>query len=163
MAQAISAHSCFLGNFSPRTPALWLILVSGVVGLARLFHDLAVISLKIKPITPMPTYDYICLSCGYEWELFQSMKDDPVKVCPSCKKQKAKRLLGLGAGLIFRGTGFYETDYKKKSNHQQKEGSTDSAEPKSSGTNSTDPPPSSNSSSKKSDKKSKTTKKKGKV
>ena len=111
----------------------------------------------------MPTYDYICLSCGYEWEFFQSMKDDPVKVCPSCKKQKAKRLLGLGAGLIFRGTGFYETDYKKKSNHQQKEGSADSAERKSSGTNSTDPPPSSNSSSKKSDKKSKTTKKKGRV
>ena len=63
----------------------------------------------------MPTYDYQCGACNHKWELFQSMNDSPVKRCPKCKKQKAKRLLGLGAGLIFKGTGFYETDYKKKS------------------------------------------------
>ena len=63
----------------------------------------------------MPTYDYQCGACNHEWELFQSMNDSPVKSCPKCKKRKAKRLLGLGAGLIFKGTGFYETDYKNKS------------------------------------------------
>ena len=71
----------------------------------------------------MPTYDYQCGACHHEWELFQSMNDSPVKRCPKCKKQKAKRLLGLGAGLIFKGSGFYETDYKKKSGGEPKENS----------------------------------------
>ena len=68
----------------------------------------------------MPTYDYQCGACKHEWELFQSMNDSPVKSCPKCKKRKAKRLLGLGAGLIFKGTGFYETDYKQKSGTEAK-------------------------------------------
>lgn len=63
----------------------------------------------------MPTYDYACPPCGYEWELFQSMKDDPIKTCPKCKKDTAQRLIGGGAGLIFKGSGFYETDFKAKS------------------------------------------------
>mgnify|MGYP000713191166 CR=1 FL=1 len=50
----------------------------------------------------MPTYDYKCQACGHDWELFQSMKDPHVKSCPKCKKRKAKRLLGLGAGIIFK-------------------------------------------------------------
>jgi predicted nucleic acid-binding Zn ribbon protein len=54
------------------------------------------------------------------------MNDSPVKSCPKCKKRKAKRLLGLGAGLIFKGTGFYETDYKKKSGGEPKENSSSS-------------------------------------
>jgi len=74
----------------------------------------------------MPTYDYQCQACGHTWELFQSMNDDPVKSCPKCKKRKAKRLLGVGAGLIFKGTGFYETDYKSKSGSEKKESSGDS-------------------------------------
>jgi putative FmdB family regulatory protein len=78
----------------------------------------------------MPTYDYKCQSCGHDWELFQSMNDSPVKSCPKCKKRKAKRLLGMGAGIIFKGTGFYETDYKKKS-PEKKEGSSDSPSEKS--------------------------------
>ena len=61
----------------------------------------------------MPTYDYQCQACGHEWEMFQSMNDAPVKSCPTCSKRQAKRLLGIGAGLIFKGTGFYETDYKR--------------------------------------------------
>jgi len=63
---------------------------------------------------PMPTYDYVCEKCGHELEVFQSMKDDRLTKCPQCKKQGLKRLLGAGAGLIFKGTGFYITDYKTK-------------------------------------------------
>jgi len=74
----------------------------------------------------MPTYDYQCGACNHQWELFQSMNDSPVKSCPKCKKRKAKRLLGLGAGLIFKGTGFYETDYKKKSGGEKSESSSES-------------------------------------
>ncbi len=75
----------------------------------------------------MPTYDYQCQACGHNWELFQSMNDSPVKSCPKCKKRKAKRLLGMGAGIIFKGTGFYETDYKNKSS-EKKEGNSKSEE-----------------------------------
>jgi putative FmdB family regulatory protein len=68
----------------------------------------------------MPTYEYACLSCGHEFEQFQSMKDAPLKECPACGKKKLKRLVGGGAGLIFKGTGFYITDYKKKSGGEPK-------------------------------------------
>jgi putative FmdB family regulatory protein len=63
----------------------------------------------------MPTYDYVCTKCGHEFEAFQSMKDAPLVKCPHCGKKSLKRLLGGGAGLIFKGSGFYETDYKKSS------------------------------------------------
>jgi len=62
----------------------------------------------------MPNYDYVCSACGHEMEVFQSMKDAPLKKCPKCKKMKLSRLIGGGAGLIFKGSGFYETDYKRK-------------------------------------------------
>ena len=62
----------------------------------------------------MPTYEYVCPKCSHEFELFQSMRDEPLKKCPKCKKAGVKRLVGGGAGLIFKGTGFYITDYKKK-------------------------------------------------
>jgi putative FmdB family regulatory protein len=63
----------------------------------------------------MPTYDYRCKSCEHQWELFQSIKADPIKKCPSCGKLKAERVIGAGAGIIFRGSGFYETDYRSDS------------------------------------------------
>lgn len=62
----------------------------------------------------MPTYEYECEACGHKFEEFQSMSDKPLKKCPSCKKQKLQRLIGSGAGIIFKGSGFYETDYKRK-------------------------------------------------
>jgi putative FmdB family regulatory protein len=62
----------------------------------------------------MPTYEYVCAKCGHEMEAFQSMKDDPLKKCPACGKAGLKRKVGGGAGLIFKGSGFYITDYKKK-------------------------------------------------
>ncbi len=62
----------------------------------------------------MPTYEYVCTKCGQEHEAFQSMKDAPLTKCPACKKAGLKRKIGGGAGLIFKGTGFYITDYKKK-------------------------------------------------
>lgn len=63
----------------------------------------------------MPTYDYRCKSCEHEWELFQSIKADAIKKCPSCGKMKAERVIGAGAGIIFKGSGFYETDYRSDS------------------------------------------------
>jgi len=62
----------------------------------------------------MPTYEYVCTKCGHEMEAFQSMKDAPLRKCPACKKAGLKRKVGGGAGLIFKGTGFYITDYKKQ-------------------------------------------------
>lgn len=63
----------------------------------------------------MPTYDYYCSNCKKDFEFFQSIKDEPFKVCPACGKPSLKRKISAGAGLIFKGTGFYLTDYKNKS------------------------------------------------
>lgn len=63
----------------------------------------------------MPTYEYVCAKCGHAMEAFQSMKDEPLKRCPACRKAGLKRKVGSGAGLIFKGSGFYITDYKKSS------------------------------------------------
>ncbi len=61
----------------------------------------------------MPTYEYECKKCG-QFELFQSIKDEKLKRCPTCKGA-VKRLMGSGAGIIFKGTGFYQTDYRSSS------------------------------------------------
>ena len=62
----------------------------------------------------MPTYEYVCPKCDHAFEQFQSMNDAPLKKCPKCKKTGVKRLIGGGAGLIFKGTGFYITDYRSE-------------------------------------------------
>lgn len=62
----------------------------------------------------MPTYDYKCEECGHKFEKFQYIKDEPIKICPKCGGQ-VKRLIGPGAGIIFRGSGFYITDYRSES------------------------------------------------
>jgi putative FmdB family regulatory protein len=63
----------------------------------------------------MPTYDYECDACGHKFEEFQSMMDKVLKKCPTCKKAKLRRLLGTGAAIIFKGSGFYQTDYRSES------------------------------------------------
>jgi putative FmdB family regulatory protein len=62
----------------------------------------------------MPTYDYECMECKHRFEMFQSMKDDPIKKCIKCGG-KVKKIIGAGAGIIFKGSGFYVNDYKKSS------------------------------------------------
>ena len=61
----------------------------------------------------MPTYEYECIHCGHNFELFQKMTDRPLDKCPKCN-QEVKRLIGSGAGIIFKGAGFYATDYRRK-------------------------------------------------
>ena len=63
----------------------------------------------------MPTYDYHCDACEHDFEEFQSMLDKPLKKCPKCKKAKLRRLLGTGAAILFKGSGFYQTDYRSES------------------------------------------------
>ena len=63
----------------------------------------------------MPTYDYICDACQHAWELFQKITDEPVTKCPQCGKKKAVRQFGTGAAIMFKGSGFYETDYRSDS------------------------------------------------
>ncbi|MCK4716318.1 MAG: zinc ribbon domain-containing protein [Candidatus Marinimicrobia bacterium] len=62
----------------------------------------------------MPTYDYFCGNCQYEFEAFQSMSADPIKICPKCKQTSVMRRISGGTGLIFKGSGFYITDYARK-------------------------------------------------
>jgi putative FmdB family regulatory protein len=63
----------------------------------------------------MPTYEYVCDACDHEFEELQSFSDDPLTKCPKCKKKKLRRLFGTGASIIFKGSGFYETDYRSES------------------------------------------------
>ncbi|MBI2191587.1 MAG: zinc ribbon domain-containing protein [Planctomycetes bacterium] len=82
----------------------------------------------------MPTYEYQCTnaSCGHKFELFQSIRSSSVRKCPTCGK-RAKRLIGAGAGLIFRGSGFYITDYRKKDYHEKAKAESGASGPSSDG------------------------------
>ncbi len=60
----------------------------------------------------MPTYDYLCEGCGHEMEVFQSINADVLKTCPECNKDDLKRQFGTGAAIVFKGSGFYQTDYR---------------------------------------------------
>jgi putative FmdB family regulatory protein len=62
----------------------------------------------------MPTYEYKCTKCRHEFEQFQSMKDAALKQCPACKSKSLERLIGIGAAVIFKGSGFYQTDYRSE-------------------------------------------------
>lgn len=63
----------------------------------------------------MPTYDYVCDACGHEFEEFQSITEPVLRKCPECKKLKLRRLFGTGAAVVFKGSGFYQTDYRSES------------------------------------------------
>jgi putative FmdB family regulatory protein len=63
----------------------------------------------------MPTYDYVCEACEHTWEEFKPITSKPTKKCPECGKSKARRKIGPGAGIIFKGSGFYQTDYRSDS------------------------------------------------
>ena len=63
----------------------------------------------------MPTYDYVCDACGHTFELFQSMTDSVKRTCPQCRKRKLRRLIGTGGAIMFKGSGFYQTDYRSES------------------------------------------------
>ena len=69
-----------------------------------------------------PTYEYLCESCKWGFERFQSITAKPLRVCPKCGKRKVKRLIGAGAGVIFKGSGFYQTDYRSEGYKKAKEG-----------------------------------------
>lgn len=66
----------------------------------------------------MPTYEYHCDACEHHFDEFQSMSDAPLKKCPQCKKSKLRRVFGTGAAILFKGSGFYETDYRSDSYKQ---------------------------------------------
>ncbi len=61
----------------------------------------------------MPTYEYLCQACGHRFDVLQKITDEPLTKCPNCKRAKLKRVIGAGLGVIFKGSGFYTTDYKR--------------------------------------------------
>ncbi len=81
----------------------------------------------------MPTYDYRCKACNHEFELFQSMSDAVKKKCPACGKSALERLIGTGAALVFKGSGFYQTDYRSESYKKAAKAESGGGEAKSSG------------------------------
>ena len=89
----------------------------------------------------MPTYEYECSDCGHTFERFQRMSDKPQRKCPSCGTLKAKRLLGTGAAVIFKGSGFYVNDYgRSKGYHQEKKKESASSDAPASETKAKDTP-----------------------
>jgi len=80
----------------------------------------------------MPTYEYRCDACAHEFELFQSMSEGAKKKCPECGKMTLDRLIGAGAAIVFKGSGFYQTDYRSESYKKAAEKESKSSEPASS-------------------------------
>ena len=76
----------------------------------------------------MPTYDYQCDTCGHRFEAFQSMRDDALSICPACEQPALRRLITGGAGVIFRGSGFYVNDAKAKASKTDTTSSKDTAQ-----------------------------------
>jgi putative FmdB family regulatory protein len=81
----------------------------------------------------MPTYDYRCLACGHATEIFHSIHARPKRKCPACGKSRLERQIGAGAGVIFKGSGFYQTDYRSKAYHEAAKAERGDAAPSKSG------------------------------
>tara|TARA_B100000809_G_scaffold205739_1_gene207608 strand:- start:1219 stop:1527 length:309 start_codon:yes stop_codon:yes gene_type:complete len=79
----------------------------------------------------MPTYDYLCDACGHEFELFQAMSDPVKRKCSECGKLKLRRLFGTGGAIVFKGSGFYQTDYRSDAYKKREAADKKSSEPKS--------------------------------
>lgn len=77
----------------------------------------------------MPTYEYACAKCGHQFEQLQSITAEPLRKCPACGRSALKRLIGTGGGVIFKGSGFYQTDYRSDSYKKAAEAETKSATP----------------------------------
>ena len=82
----------------------------------------------------MPTYDYECPDCEHAFEEFQSITAKPLRKCPECGKRRLRRLIGAGAGVIFKGSGFYQTDYRSEGYKKSEKAEKDAAKPKSDST-----------------------------
>lgn len=95
----------------------------------------------------MPTYDYECEKCKHRFEKFQPISDKPIKKCPKCSG-KIRRLIGAGAGFLFKGSGFYQTDYRSEGYKKKAEAEKKSASPSSASDSSKSSPPSGNNSKK---------------
>lgn len=78
----------------------------------------------------MPTYGYLCESCGNEFEKFQTITAKPLRTCPACGRKTLRRLIGIGAGIIFKGPGFYQTDYRSESYKKAEKSEKSSSEKK---------------------------------
>lgn len=95
----------------------------------------------------MPTYDYICDDCKHEFEAFESIKADPQATCPSCQKETLRRKIGAGAAILFKGSGFYLTDYRSDSYKKAAKADSESSKSNNSSTKPESKPTTSNGSS----------------
>jgi len=77
----------------------------------------------------MPTYEYECGACGHSFDEFQQISDKPLRTCPKCGKRKLQRLIGAGAAVIFKGNGFYQTDYRSKEYNDKAKADTSKSSP----------------------------------
>lgn len=77
----------------------------------------------------MPTYDYVCDGCGHAFEEMQSFSAEPLKTCPKCGQDQLRRLFGTGAAILFKGSGFYETDYRSDSYKQSAKTDSEASKP----------------------------------
>jgi len=85
----------------------------------------------------MPTYEYVCEACNHRFDEFQSMKEEPLKDCPKCNQASLRRLFGCGAAVLFKGSGFYETDYRSESYKSAAKAEQDASKPATSTSTST--------------------------
>lgn len=95
----------------------------------------------------MPTYDYECENCGHKFELYQSIMADPEKVCPECQQPNLRRLIGTGGAVVFKGSGFYQTDYRSENYKKSAAADSGGAKSKSSATKESSSPAKESSSS----------------